>query len=280
MHQSTLEECVVKVVKEHGEENCSQDNLCLERTKCITPRYLRVTRIPTFVSLPRETERILPDVELWPKSIRESQLAGREFIRTSSTFKELENPQAWCSAVTDASFHHWRGHQEDVQKCRFLIASKWFNNSHNTEDDTRIWWTRFLTKSPVCHCIQNRNWRWVILSVFPWRLGKTRDMLTCRRSQQRPDHCNVVNGIICMNWGSRSKSTNYMSRWSSRRSNGLHVSCAIGKSSYKGIIENQIAEAGLEIERKVHTIVEKEDKHFLYNARCTIWFDNNASEQK
>ena len=35
-----------------------------------------------------------------------------------------------------------------------------------------------------------------------WRLGKTRDMLICRRSQQRSDHCNVdsvVNGIICMN---------------------------------------------------------------------------------
>ena len=64
--------------------------------------------------MPRETERILQDVELWPNSIRESQLAGREFTWTSSTYRELKNSQAWCSAVTDASFHYLRGHQEDV----------------------------------------------------------------------------------------------------------------------------------------------------------------------
>ena len=44
----TLEECVVKVVKENREENCSQDNLRLERTRCNTPKYFEGTRIPTF----------------------------------------------------------------------------------------------------------------------------------------------------------------------------------------------------------------------------------------
>ena len=39
-----------------------------------------------------------------------------------------------------------------------------------------------------------------------------------------------------------------------------------------------IAEAGLEIELGVHTLVHKKDKHFLYNGGCTICFDNNASE--
>ena len=38
---STLEDCVLKGVKENGEENCSQDNLRLERTRCNTPKYLR-----------------------------------------------------------------------------------------------------------------------------------------------------------------------------------------------------------------------------------------------
>ena len=93
--------------------------------------------------------------------------------------------------------------------------------------------------SPVFHCIYNPNWRWVILSVFLWRLGKTTVMLTCRRSQQRPDHCKLGERIICMNCGSRSKSTSYMSWWSSRRSNGLFWSCTSGKGPHKGIIENQ-----------------------------------------
>ena len=39
-------------------------------------------------------------MELWPNSIRESQLAGREFTRTSSTH----------ATVTDASFHYQRCH--------------------------------------------------------------------------------------------------------------------------------------------------------------------------
>ena len=53
-----------------------------------------------------------------------------------------------------------------------------------------------LTMSPVFHCIYNPNWRWVILSVFLWRLGKTTVMLTCRCSQQRPDHCKLVNALF------------------------------------------------------------------------------------
>ena len=71
----------------------------------------------------------------------------------------------------------------------------------------------------------------------------------CRCSQQRPDHCNVdsvVNGIICMNWGSRSKSTNYMSWWFSRSSSGFCWSYTIGQGPHKGIIENHgIRKVGL-----------------------------------
>ena len=40
MHQSQTEECVVKVVNEDGNENCSQDSLRLERTRCNTPKYV------------------------------------------------------------------------------------------------------------------------------------------------------------------------------------------------------------------------------------------------
>ena len=103
---SSLEECIVKVAKENREEIYSQDNLRLERTRCNTPKYLRAHEFRRFkqcLGKPRVICSV--DVELWLNSIRESQLAGREFTRTSSTWKELKNSQAWCSAVTDASFH-------------------------------------------------------------------------------------------------------------------------------------------------------------------------------
>ena len=45
---STLEECVVKVVIENKEENCSQDNLRLERTRSNTPKYLRSQEFRRF----------------------------------------------------------------------------------------------------------------------------------------------------------------------------------------------------------------------------------------
>ena len=52
--------------------------------------------------------------------------------------------------------------------------------------------------------------------------------------------------IICMSLGSRSKSTKYMSWWSSRSSIGLCWSYTIGKGPYKSIIENQeIGKVGL-----------------------------------
>ena len=80
--------------------------------------------------------------------------------------------------------------KRSTRRCRFLIASKKFN-SHNAEDDTRICCTWFVTESSVCHCIYNRNWRWVTLSVFLWRLGKTRDMLVVplQSTASRPLQC-------------------------------------------------------------------------------------------
>ena len=45
VHQSMLEECVAKVVKK-GDESCSQDNLCLERTRSNTPTFYAVLGTP------------------------------------------------------------------------------------------------------------------------------------------------------------------------------------------------------------------------------------------
>ena len=49
-YQSMLEECVVKVVNENGNENCSQDNLRLERTSHLAFSILSVA--PTILAVP------------------------------------------------------------------------------------------------------------------------------------------------------------------------------------------------------------------------------------
>ena len=54
--------------------------------------------------------------------------------------------------------------------------------------------------SEICNWL-DMNLQGPVKPGFLWRLGKTRDMLICRCSQQRLDHCNVdsvVNGIGCM----------------------------------------------------------------------------------
>ena len=61
MHQSTLEECVVKVVHEYGNETCSQV------TTCTSKRPTWAHKNSDVLSMPREAEMILQDVELWPK---------------------------------------------------------------------------------------------------------------------------------------------------------------------------------------------------------------------
>ena len=127
--------------------------------------------------------------------------------------------QVCCSAVTEASFHCQRVHQKDQHEdsliCRFLIASIKFNNSYNACPRPP---ERYTTLYHLRYCCM----RWSGTHATTEGCGAPKRV------------------IICMNLGSRSKSTNYMSWWSSRSSNGLHWSYTVGKGPYKGIIENQL----------------------------------------
>ena len=90
---SLPEECVVKVVKENREDNYSQDlSSGLERTRGNTPKYLWDHKNSDVSSMPRETERYCKTWYFDPVP-SESQLARREFTRTSSTYI------VWKSAV-------------------------------------------------------------------------------------------------------------------------------------------------------------------------------------
>ena len=83
-----LKECVVKVVNKSGDENCSQDNLCL-RTKSNTQKYLGSWELRHLVQF-LETEIKIADVRLWPNSIRESQI-GRTRNYKDEQYKQTKN---------------------------------------------------------------------------------------------------------------------------------------------------------------------------------------------
>ena len=102
MHKSSLEECVVEVVKENKEENCSQDNLRLERTRCNTPRYLRAQEFRRFKHRPGTL----------------TQFHQRVAMGRTRILKHGAWPSQRHHSVTED--------EEDVHIyiCRFLIASK------------------------------------------------------------------------------------------------------------------------------------------------------------
>ena len=93
--------------------------------------------------------------------------------------------------------------------------------------------------SPVFHCIYNPNWRWVVLSVFLWRLGKTTVMLTCRCSQQRPDHCKLVNALFA--WiAEADQNPQVICRDDLQEDQMVYIDLAqVERVHTKGIIENQ-----------------------------------------
>ena len=69
-YQSMLKECVIKVVNENGDENCSQDNLRLERTRTNTPMNIWDHKNSDVLRTPRETESKLKTWYFDPSSIR------------------------------------------------------------------------------------------------------------------------------------------------------------------------------------------------------------------
>ena len=61
-NQSMLKECVVKVINKSGHNNCSQDNLCLERIRSNIPKILERIRTPTFCAILAKPR---PNLQMW-----------------------------------------------------------------------------------------------------------------------------------------------------------------------------------------------------------------------
>ena len=72
-YQSMLKECVVKVVNENGDDNCSQDNLRLERTRSNTPINRWDQKSFDVLTMPRETDSKLKTCNFDPNSIRQDE---------------------------------------------------------------------------------------------------------------------------------------------------------------------------------------------------------------
>ena len=165
-----------------------EDNLHSERTR-VTLRDTWDNKNSDVLSMRRETERILQDVELWPNSIRESQVAGRGFTRTSNTCKELKNSYmmlGWSRSII--SLPKSLSKRSTRRFSYMSIRDRYQNNS-------------------IIHTLhfrnnQNDTLRCIIFGIW-WG--------------SRPDDtCNTYHetsrAIVCLNWGSRSESTNYLKK--------------------------------------------------------------------
>ena len=84
MHNPTLEECVVKVVKENREENCSQKTTYTSKGPDVTLRNTSGHKNSDVLSMPRATERIFQTWNFDPIPSESRNWPG-------STCKELKN---------------------------------------------------------------------------------------------------------------------------------------------------------------------------------------------
>ena len=96
---------------------------CASKGLEVTLRHKRAHKNSDVLSMPRRTQRILQNVELWPNSIRVATGQTRIYKKTSSTGKELKNFSA------ETSFHCQRVHQKDQQKEIFTSILDRFQNN-------------------------------------------------------------------------------------------------------------------------------------------------------
>ena len=167
-----------KMSKKIKKKIVRKNNLRLERTRSNTPKYVGHKNSDVCKHMPRETERILQGVELWPNSISESQLAGREFTWTSSTQFSI----VFITQTDDESFSRsFFGVLGRQRLCWLAVAV-------NNVPTTANWWTHYLhelLKQINIHKLHVvmifKKIKWSILILHKWKgstqrhLRKSRD---------------------------------------------------------------------------------------------------------
>ena len=219
MHQFALEECVVKVVKENGEENCSQKTTYfhLERTRSNTPRHLRLQELRRFKQASGNREDIV-DVELWPNSIRESHLARRGITRTSSTCKELKNSSmmlSWNTSIISLPKSFWARSTKRKFLRRFLTVSKMKYFVHcvsKTTGKIRYVVSWGLLILPGWFCLFDLCCAWPSVGFLwywsvPWRVvgeNLLSRVWVCRFAISVPSWCPPLLPRFCDSWAQRA----------------------------------------------------------------------------
>ena len=131
MYQSTLEEWVVKVVKENRADIFSQkDNLHLERTRCNTPKYLR-TQEPTF-------QACLGKPKGYCRRGALTQFHQRVAIGRTRSYKDKQYMQRIEEFKYDAQLE---------QKHHF-ITKEFINESQ--QEETTSWWSQLQCVGGEC----------------------------------------------------------------------------------------------------------------------------------
>ena len=109
-YQSTLEECVVKVVKEDGNENYSQHNLRLERTRSNTPRHMGVQEVRRFEHASGNREDIA-----WRGTLTQIPSESRNWPDENLQGQAV-HAKNWRFVFPETSFHCQRIYEQDQQK--------------------------------------------------------------------------------------------------------------------------------------------------------------------
>ena len=134
---STLEECVIKVVKENTEENDSQGNSRLERTRCNTPKYLRTSKFgrlcantSVFKSVRACVVQTTTCTVIWgwhPQQWKQQSWQAKSHMEVVRFAGELHR---CCDLHASVRWHWVRGHSRDLgNDLADALAKGWSSGS-------------------------------------------------------------------------------------------------------------------------------------------------------
>ena len=113
MYQSMLKECVVQVVNKSEDEDYSQDNLCLKRTRSNTPKYLGSWRLRRLV-------QFLGSRDQYCKGETSTQCYQKVAIGRTRNYKD--ETRSTCRRLTQGQQSEWEGREEKLWSRQLRVA--------------------------------------------------------------------------------------------------------------------------------------------------------------
>ena len=156
---SLPEECGLKVAKEDGNENYSQDNLCLERTKRDTPKYLKavVLQSGALFAWFEEAKSKSTSYKSWWSSRRSNVLYWSYTIGKSPYKGIIENQEIRKVGLSET---HASGKPRSLHS-HWLMESQLMEQVPTRKIKTDMEWWSLRILEGVCthtHRTQRTNW--------------------------------------------------------------------------------------------------------------------------